>query len=307
MRAIVATRLGGPEVLELQDVPEPTAGPGQVLIRVRRAGINFADISSINGSYAQAPAPPFIPGLEVSGHELETGRAVTAIVASGGYAEVVAADRRMVWDADGLDLDAAAGWPLVTQTAYHALAHVARLKAGDDVLVTAAAGGLGSALVQVARALGAGRVIGIASTEEKRSLAVANGADEAIAYEDTPARVDIAVDSVGGTAFLTLLEALRPFGRAVLLGATSGRPQEVPGIGVLRVKGVGIMPFSLGAYRAGSPDAFARTSIAGWELSRSGSVRPPVGSVVPLAEAPEALRRLAARTTTGKSLLAIGG
>ena len=304
---MVATRLGGPEVLELQDVPEPIAKPGEVLIRVHRAGINFADISSISGSYAQAPKPPFIPGLEVSGHEVESARPVAAIVASGGYAEIVAADRRMVWDAEGLDLDAAGGWPLVTQTAYHALALVARLRHGDEVLVTAAAGGLGSALVQTARALGAGRVIGIASTEEKRLQALANGADEAIAYEDTAPPVDIAVDTVGGDTFKALIDALRPFGRVVILGSTSGQAQELPSVGVLRLKGVGVMPFSLGAYRAGNPASFAETSATGWDLARSGKVRPPASAVLGLQDAAEALRRLASRATTGKLLLAIGG
>ena len=304
---MVATRIGGPEVLELQDVPEPVATEGQVLIRVHRAGINFADISSISGAYAQAPKPPFIPGLEVSGHEVVSGRPVAAIVASGGYAEVVAADRRMVWDADGLDLDAAGGWPLVTQTAYHALAHVARLRQGDHVLITAAAGGLGSALVQTARVLGAGRVVGIASTAEKRSRVLELGAHSAIGYEESMPPVDVAVDSVGGDAFPRLLEALRPFGRVVLLGSTSGQVQEIPSVGVLRLRGVGVMPFSLGAYRAGSPDAFARTAAEGWELARSGRVRPPVGAVHPLEKAADALRSLASRATTGKLLLAIGG
>lgn len=307
MRALVAPRLGTPEVLELQDVPQPSAGEGQVLIQVHRAGVNFADISSINGSYAQAPTPPFIPGLEVSGFEVETGQPVVAMVPSGAYAEVVAADRKLVWDATGLELDEAAGWPLVSQTAYHALAHMARLRAGDEVIITAAAGGLGSALVMVAKALGAGRITGIASTEEKRAKVMEMGADAAIGYEDELPKVDVAVDSVGGETFGKIIEALRPFGRVVLLGATSGQVQQIPSVGVLRVKGVGVMPFSLGAYRANNLDSFAETAAEGWELVRSGSVRPPVGSVVPLADAREALESLAARATTGKLLLLIGG
>ena len=307
MRAIVATALGGPEVLELQEVAEPVAAAREVLIRVHRAGVNFADISSLKGTYAQAPKPPFIPGLEVSGHEVESGRPVVAIVASGAYAEVVAADRRMTWDADGLDLDEAAGWPLVTQTAYHALAHMARLREGDTVLVTAAAGGLGSALVLTARALGAGRVVGVASTEEKRRRVLALGADEAISYDDVAPPADILVDTVGGAGFGTLLDVLRPFGRAVLLGSTSGTAQEIPGVGELRVRGVGVMPFSLGAYRARHPDALARTAAAAWQLARSGEVRPPLGAVHQLAAAAGALRSLASRATTGKLLLAVGG
>ena len=137
MRAIVATRLGGPEVLELQEVPEPELRAGQVLIKVHRAGVNFADLSSTLGRYAQAPPPPFIPGLEVSGHDVATGKPVFAIVASGGYAELVGAD--FAWSAEGLDLDDAGGYPLAGLTAFYALRHVGRLQRGETVLVTAAA------------------------------------------------------------------------------------------------------------------------------------------------------------------------
>ena len=163
MRAIVAVRIGGPEVLELQDVPKPEPGPGQVLIKVHRAGVNFADLSSTQGKYAQAPPPPFVPGLEVSGTD-QSGRPVIAIVGSGGYAEYVTAD--FAWDAEGLDLDDAAGYSLAGLTAYYALRHVGRLQQGETVLITAAAGGVGSSSIQVARALGAGRVIAIAGSAE---------------------------------------------------------------------------------------------------------------------------------------------
>src|SRR5207302_1707888 len=157
LRAVVATRLGGPEVLELQEVPEPTAGPGQVLIRVTSAGVNFADLSSTRGTYAMAPPPPFIPGLEVAGEEVGSGKPVFAIVPSGGYAELVAAEERFTWDAEGLDLGAAGGYALTGLTAFHALRHVGGLQAWETVLMTAAAGGVGSSAIQVARALGAGR------------------------------------------------------------------------------------------------------------------------------------------------------
>ncbi len=130
MRAILCTRLGGPEVLELQEVPEPAPAEDKVLIRVRRAGVNFADLASMRGRYAQAPSPPFVPGLEVSGTEVVSGRSVIALVGSGGYAEIVAADRRMVFPANGLDLELAAGYLLVSLTAYFGLAEVARLRPG---------------------------------------------------------------------------------------------------------------------------------------------------------------------------------
>jgi NADPH:quinone reductase len=306
MRAIVATRIGGPEVLELQDVPEPVAEPGQVLVRVHRAGVNYADLSATLGKYAMAPPPPFIPGLEVSGHEVESGRPVFAIVASGGYAEVVAVDSRFAWSAEGLDLDEAAGYPLAGLTAFYALRHVGRLQRGETVLVSAAAGGMGSSTIQVARALGAGRIIGVASTAEKRAQAVSLGADLAIGYKDPiPGAIDVMVDMVGGEIFKQAVDAMAPFGRMVCIGSTSGEMQQIPSVADLRVRAVGVLPFSMGALRARHPDVYAETSEEGIGLIRSGALRPPIGRVLPLAEAAEAHRLLASRTTTGKLLLAI--
>jgi NADPH2:quinone reductase len=303
MRAIVATRIGGPEVLELQDVPAPEAGPGEVLIKVHRAGVNFADLSATRGNYAQAPPPPFVPGLEVSGHD-QSGRPVFAIVGGGGYAEFVRAD--FAWDAGGLDLDDAAGYPLAGLTAFYALRHVGRLQPGETVLVTAAAGGVGSSAIQVARALGAGRVIGIAGSAEKQARALKLGADAAIGYQDSiPGPVDVMVDMVGGDVFQKAVDAMAPFGRMVCIGAASGQVQQIPGVGELRVRGVGVLPFSMGALRARDPDLFFKTSAEGIELIRSGALCPPIGQVFPLAEAAEAHRQLANRGTMGKVLLAV--
>lgn len=303
---MVATRLGGPDVMELQEVPEPAPGDGQLLVRVHRAGVNFADLASTRGTYAQAPAPPFIPGLEVAGHEVGSARPVIAIVPAGGYAEVVAVDRRFVWDAQGLDLDEAAGYPLVALTAFYALRHVARLSKGETVLITAAAGGVGSAAIQVARALGAARVIGVASTPDKQERARKLGADVAVGYDDPlPGPVDVMVDMVGGDIFKAGVQVMAPFGRIVCIGSTSGKVQEIPGVAELRVLGVGVLPFSMGALRARHPDLYVRTVPEGLELIRSGLVRPPIGQVLPLSEAAQAHRLLAGRETMGKLLLAI--
>jgi NADPH2:quinone reductase len=251
-----------------------------------------------------APPPPFIPGLEVSGHEVATGRPVFAIVASGGYAELVGAD--FAWSAEGLDLDDAAGYPLAGLTAFYALRHVGRLQPGETVLVTAAAGGVGSSAIQVARALGAGRVIGIASSPEKRTRALEIGADDAVGYEDPiPGPVDVMVDMVGGDVFQQAIEAMAPFGRMVCIGSTSGQLQQIPGVGDLRMRGVGVLPFSMGALRTSHADLFAKTSAEGIEMIRSGALRPPVGRVLPLAQAAEAHRLLGNRATMGKILLAL--
>jgi len=305
MRAIVATRLGGPEVLQLREEPEPVPGADQVLIRVAGAGVNFADLLSTRGSYAGAPAPPFIPGLEVAGYELTSSRPVMALVRSGGYAEVVAADRRLTFSADGLDLGRAAGIPLVTLTAYYALHEVARLRPGESVLIVPGAGGLGSTAIQVARALGAGQIVAVASTDAKRAFAREQGADRALGYEDSLPPVDVVIDGVGGDAFLRALESVRPVGRMVLLGTASGQPPSIPTFAELRRRNVAIMPFSLGALRAVDAEHVARVAPAAFDLVRRGVVRPPATRTLPLQEAAEAHRLVLSRQTMGKVLLAV--
>ena len=304
MKAMVAARLGGPEVPELRDVEDPRPGPNEVLIDVVRAGINFADLLSLSGRYAAAPPPPFTPGLEVSGTEAGSGRPVVALVGTGGFAEKVVAGRSFVFDAGGLDLELAGGWPLVTITAYCGLVEMARLRAGETVLVTAAAGGLGSTSVQVAKALGAGLVVGMASTPEKRDFALRHGADEAIGYEDPIPPVDVVVDGVGATVFERALAAVRPLGRVVLFGASSGQMPEIPSFDALRRRNVGILPFSFGMLRASDAERTAELGRAAVDLLRSGRVAPPIGRTFALAEAGQALEMLSSRQTMGKLLLA---
>jgi NADPH2:quinone reductase len=303
MKAIVARRVGGPEVLDLQEVPDPRPGEGQVLIEVRRAGVNFADLLATQGKYAASPAPPYVPGLEVSGTDAQ-GRPVMAILASGGYAERAVADPSLTFDAEGLDLDAAAGYPLVTLTAYFGLSEMVRLRKGERVLVTAAAGGLGSTSMQVARALGASQVVGMASSEEKRRFALQHGADVAIGYEDEVPEVDVVVETVGGEVFSRLFESLPPLARMLLLGASSGRPPEVPSFDQLRRRNVAVLAFSFGMFRRADPARVARLAGPAVELLRSGAVRPVIGRTLPLAEASQAHRLLGGRQTVGKLLLA---
>jgi NADPH:quinone reductase len=306
MRAVVAVRQGGPEVLELQEVPQPSVEPasdGQVLIRVASAGVNFADTLSTRGLYAASPPPPFVPGLEVAGVAVEGGAPVMAILASGGYAEMAVADRRLVFPADGLDVAAAGGYLLVTLTAYYSLAEAVRVRPGESVLVTAGAGGLGSTAIQVARALGASRITAVASTEEKRRYALEHGADQAIGYEDAFPRTEVVFDSVGGDVFAKCLEAVPPLGRMALSGASSGSPPEVPGFDVLRRRNVGVFCFSFGMLRRADPGLVALTAPRAVELLRSGRVRPPVGEALPLEAAAEAHRRLVSRQTVGKVVL----
>jgi NADPH:quinone reductase len=303
MRAVVATRHGGPEVLELQQLETPEVDGDGTLIQVTGAGVNFSDVLAVAGRYP-GPTPPYVPGIEVAGREQDTGRAVLALVPSGGYAEVVRADRRLVFDAEGLDLDLAGGYPLVTLAAFFGLRHAARLQPGESVLILAAAGGLGSTAVQMARALGAGKIFAVASTAAKRAAALELGADAAYAYDEPLPTADVLVDGVGGEASLTAMRAIRPLGRALLVGASSGAPPTLPEFQELRERAVALVPFSFKALRERDPDFVAREAPVGLDLLRDGTVRPLVADPYPLERAADALRSLGGRESVGKLVLA---
>ncbi len=304
MRAVVATRTGGPEVLELQELREPDAGPDQVRIRVVSAGVNFADVLTIRGKYAN---PPFIPGREVAGYD-ENGRPVAAMLSRGGYAEIATADRALTMDATGLDLRTAGGYALTTLTAYFALKGAIRVQPGESVLVTAAAGGLGSTAIQVARVLGAGRVIAIASTEEKRRMALRYGADTTANYEDEFPECDVVFDSVGGEVFAKAWRAAKVFGRVAALGSSSGVDPVLPPFEEARRRGVGVFAYSISAMleRIDAGELTSLTSEAG-ELLRSGRVLPPVERILPLEKAAQALQLLLSRKSVGKLVLTTAG
>ena len=232
MRAVQITEFGGPEVLTLTDLPEPVAGPGQVLITVDRAGLNYADTHQVEDSYLARSPLPLVPGAEVVGRT-EDGRRVVALIGHGGYAERVIAPEQAVFEVpDGVGDGAALAVVLQGATAWHLLRTSGHLAAGESVVVHAAAGGVGSLAVQLAKLWGAGRVIAIASTDEKRRQALELGAD--VAIDGTPdgladriveanggAPVDIVLEMVGGTTFDESFAALGRFGRLVTFGAAS--------------------------------------------------------------------------------------
>ena len=313
MRAIQIEEFGGPEVLKLVDLPNPEPGDGEVLIRVSRAGLNYADTHQRTNSYLAPASLPMIPGAEVAGVREDTGERVVALVGSGGYAEYATAPAALTFPIpEGVDDGTALALLLQGLTAYHLLKTCARIQPGESVVVHAAAGGVGSLAVQLAKPFGAGRVIGTASTQEKRELALELGADaaidaspddmkERIEEANDGAKVDIVLEMSGGAVFEQSLAALAPFGRLVVYGMASQQPNEVA-TGELMRKSRAVVGFWLMHCIGRSEmvdealaDLFARVA--------SGELRAVVGSAYPLADAARAQIDLQERRTTGKVLL----
>ncbi|MFE0132912.1 zinc-binding alcohol dehydrogenase family protein [Streptomyces sp. NPDC059037] len=300
MRAIRFDRFGGPEVLGLVEVPEPAAGPGQVLITVEAAGINFADTHQTDGSYLAADQLPFIPGSEVVGRTPD-GRRVLAKV-RGGYAERAVADEAAVFEIPD-ELPAAHALALLMQgvTAWHLLRGAARLTAGESVVVHSAAGGVGSVAVQLAREFGAGRVLAMASTPEKRELALKLGADAVVDYPlEEPA--DVILDGTGGPLFDQALDSLADFGRIVTYGSASRTGFTPLDDARMRSLNAAVVGFWLRPTLA-RPGAFAEPMRKMLELVSQGRLNPVAGPEYPLADAGRAHSELLARQTSGKLTL----
>ena len=301
-------------MLETVELPEPVAGEGQVLVRVTRAGINFADTHQSRNEYVANPSLPFVPGAEVAGVREDTGERVVALCQTGGYAQAVAvAEDRCVPIPDGLDDDTALALMVQGLTAWHLHRTVGRVTEGETVVVIAAAGGVGSLAVQLGHPMGAGRVIAVASTEEKRALTLELGADAAVdaspdglgerLVEANGGRpVDVVFEMAGGKVFDECFDALAPFGRLCVCGIATRETNRVSS-GALLKHSRSVLGFWLfhcysdprRLIREPLEDLFARAA--------RGEVRATVGGVFPLDRAGDALTELAARRTTGKLLL----
>jgi NADPH2:quinone reductase len=313
MRAIQMTEFGGPEVLKLAELPVPEPGPGETLIRVSRAGLNFADTHTRTNSYVRKATLPLVPGGEVAGVREDTGERVVALVGDGGYAEYAVAPKEHVLPIpDGVDDGTALALVVQGTTAWHLYETAGRVQQGESVVVHAAAGGVGSLAVQLGRALGAGRVIATASSEQKRALAIELGADVAIdpAPEGLTDRlieanggegVDVVFDMAGGEVFDASYRALARFGRIVVCGIASQQPNEVRTGSLLRHSraAIGFYLFHClerpGMFGDALADLFAR--------ARRGELKAIVGRAYPLGEAAQAHIDLRGRGTTGKLLL----
>ncbi len=315
MRAVQQREFGGPEVLELVELPAPVPGPREVLIEVARAGVNFADTHQRRNEYLAAAELPLVPGSEVVGVRADTGERVVALTGGrGGYAELALAPAAHTFPVpDGVDDGTALALLLQGLTAWHLHRTVGRLAAGESVVVHAAAGGTGSLAVQLARPLGAGRVIATASTDAKRALAIELGADAAIETDaeglterilqaNGGAPVDVVLDAIGGPVFDASLEALAPFGRLVTYGVSGGATNAPNTRGLMRhsrtVAGFWFRHCLERPAELLDPplaDLFARAS--------RGELHAVVGATYPLAQAARAQTDLAERRTTGKLLL----
>jgi NADPH:quinone reductase len=302
MKAVLLRETGGPDRLELAEVPEPEAGDGEVVVRVRAAGVNFADVLVRQGRYPQPPELPTVPGSEVAG-EVDRRR-VMALPPGRGYAEAVAVDERLVVPLpDGASFEEGAGFLLTFLTAWIPLTRQVRAGEGSVVLVHAGSGGVGSAGIQLAKHLGA-RVVATASTDEKRRVALEQGADEAFGYEEFAERVraDVVLDPVGGDVFAQSFQVLKPLGTVVAIGFAGGRWDSLdpaPLVG----RNLGVQGFYLGRLMRHEP-ALVRAAVGELvELWSSGAVKPLVGATFPLAEAGAAHALIESRGHVGKVVL----
>jgi NADPH2:quinone reductase len=316
MIAVQCSRFGGPEVLDLVDVTEPVAGDGELLVDVSAAGLNFADIGRVAGTYQPTPELPFVPGTEVIGRTADGRRVMATTFGGGGFAE-----RTVIAAADAVDVpdtvaDAAALALLVQGlTAWHVLRSSARISPGETVVVNAAAGGVGSLAVQLARHFGAGRVIGTASTEAKRAQVLALGADAAVSSEpqgyaerivdaNGGRGVDVVLESIGGPVFSAGLDALGTFGRLVTFGNASreGRPPVDPA--VLADRNLSVAGFWLRPALA-VPGAYAPPLAEMLALVAAGELTPLVEAAYPLRDVRRAMADLLGRRTTGKITIGV--
>jgi NADPH:quinone reductase len=301
LRAVLLREPGGPEQLELTEVPDPEPGDGQVLLRVRAAGINFADVLVRQGRYPQAPPLPVVLGGEVAG-EVEGRRVMTASGATG-YSELSLVDEEWLLDLPpSASFEEGASFLTTFLTAWIPLRRTG-VGAGSTVLVHAAAGGVGSAGVQLARHLGA-RVVATASSADKRQLALELGADEAYGYDEfaEAVKADIVLDAVGGDVFKRSLATLNPLGTIVAIGFADGWWDPLD-TAIMVGRNLSLFGFYLGRLMKLRPELVrdaAAELVALWE---SGAVKPLVGATFPLERAGDAHSLIEQRKSVGKVVL----
>jgi len=320
MRAIQVSQFGGPEVLEPVELPDPEPIPGLELLSVTASGVNYADTHAAENSYLSAQTLPFIPGAEVVG-TLADGRRVCGFTASGGggYAERALIAPAACFDVpDGVSDAAALSLLVQGLTAWHLLRTSARMAPGETVAVIAAAGGVGSLAVQLAKLWGAGRVIAVASTPGKRDLAMSLGADAAVdsgsddlagvlREANAGKGVDIVLEMTGGPTTDACLAALGAFGRLVVYGmASRTAAMPVPPTSLM-IGSKSLIGFWLVDCMKVDPVGMVAQPLRELVgMAASGALKPLAGTAYPLAEARRAHEDLRARATTGKVILTVG-
>jgi NADPH2:quinone reductase len=283
-------------------MPDPAAD-GKALVRVRAAGINFADIMVRRGQYPQMPELPAVIGSEIAG-ELEDGTRVMALTGGGGYAELAAVDRAQIVPLpDNASFAEGAAFLLAFLTAYLPLTRQARVRPGSVVLVYAAAGGVGSAAIQVARTLGA-RVIAAVGSPAKLDVCRSLGAEEAFVYDELPEDIgaDVVLDPVGGELFASSFARLRPLGTVIAIGSAAGawapiEPARLVG------RNVGLAGFYLGRLLRLEPELVGQAVGELLGLWQTGALKPLVGAELPLEEVEQAHALVESRQSVGKVVL----
>ncbi|MGG3561133.1 NADPH:quinone oxidoreductase family protein [Neobacillus rhizosphaerae] len=322
MKAVQLKEYGGPEVLNLVDIDKPVPKGHEVLIEIKAIGVNYADTARREGQYVVKTPLPFIPGAEIAGIVAEVGEKVTKVkpgtrivtlIESGGYAEFAIADERaLIPIPEHLDFHTAVALPLQGLSAYHILKTMGRLEKGESVLVHAAAGGVGTIAVQLAKLFGAGKIIATASSDEKLALAREMGADVLINYTEpdweqqvldaTGGRgVNVALEMVGGEVFNKTVRCLATFGRLVIFGAASGEQSRFyPSSLMARNQSVigFFLPQIMRKQELLQPSLVELLTYLG-----EGKLELTIGGVFPLEEAAQVHTLLQSRKTQGKLIL----
>ena len=325
MKAIVCKAWGLPDTLLLEELPDLVPLPGQVIVDVKAAGVNFPDVLIIQGKYQIKPELPFTPGNEVAGvvravgagvSSHKVGERVIAFVSQGGFAQQIAVPADLLMPMPpGMDFDAAAAITLTYGTSHHAIVDRAALKAGETMLVLGAAGGVGLAAIEIGKALGA-RVIAAASSDEKLAVCRAHGADATINYstEDLRAALkaatggkgpDVIYDPVGGAYSEAALRSIAWRGRHLVVGFANGEIPKLP-LNLLLLKGASLVGVFWGDYVRREPQAnlAGMQQLMGWLAE--GKIKPHVSARYALADTARALNDMAARKVTGKVVILPG-
>jgi NADPH2:quinone reductase len=322
MKAILCKQFGPPDTLVFEEVPGLKPGKGDVVISVKAAGVNFPDTLIIQNKYQFKPELPFSPGSECSGivkevgegvTKLKPGEAVVALTTYGAFAEeVVTKESKCMPLPKGIDLKQAAGFTLTYGTSYHALKDRAHLQKGETLLVLGAAGGVGSAAIELGKLMGA-RVIACASSDEKLDACKQIGADELINYEKEDLRerikhlssekgVDVVYDAVGGKYAEPAVRSMAWNGRYLVVGFAAGEIPKIP-LNLTLLKGCAIVGVFWGVFMGKEPALAVQNQIQLMTWLAKGTLKPLISSVYPLAEAPRALTDLMERKVKGKVVL----